>query len=156
MTKRELIDEIMELNHSADPGFLARFDDIELNNYLDHLSLLQAPRLEGDPHRYDKYFQAEPADSPCAVAVAELPCQSDAAIAADLATWRDETPAVPATPRSLSEEWQMRVDRFADHLKTQPDEVHTPELVQTSVKESATCVSSRLDEGRDEREGWLF
>jgi len=153
MTKRKLIDEIMELNHSADPGFLARFDDIELNNYLDHLALLQTPRLEGDPHRYDKYFQAEPEASPYAVAVAELPRRSDAAAVADPSTWRDEP---PSAPRSLSEEWQMRVDRFAEHLDTQQDEVYTPEPVQASVEKSATCASSRLDEGRDEREGWLF
>jgi len=60
MTKRQLIDEIVTINHSAHPGFLARFDDGELNAYLQHLKTTQDPRLTGDPHRYDHYFVGVP------------------------------------------------------------------------------------------------
>ncbi|MCK5113291.1 MAG: hypothetical protein KAR11_00825 [Phycisphaerae bacterium] len=44
MTKRELIDEIMEINISAGPGFLSRFSDNELKEYLQHLQIIQEPR----------------------------------------------------------------------------------------------------------------
>jgi hypothetical protein len=56
MTKRQIIDEILTLNRSAEPGFLARFDDSDLGDYLQHLRLAQTPRLTGDASRYDKYF----------------------------------------------------------------------------------------------------
>ncbi len=57
MTKRQLIDEIVELNPTAQPEFLAKFEDGDLVEYLDHLGVLRQPRLSGDPHRYDKYFE---------------------------------------------------------------------------------------------------
>ncbi len=56
MTKRQLIDEIVSLNSTAQPAFLARFEDLDLNEYLQHLRNARTPRLSGDPHRYDKYF----------------------------------------------------------------------------------------------------
>lgn len=43
MTKRQLIDEILEFNRSAEPGFLARFDDPDLAEYLRHLRCTQEP-----------------------------------------------------------------------------------------------------------------
>jgi hypothetical protein len=61
MTKRQLIDEIVSMNQSARPGFLARFDDTDLDEYLQHLRLARTPRLAGDPHRYDRYFNNCPA-----------------------------------------------------------------------------------------------
>ena len=57
MTKRELIDRIVEINRSASPGFLARFDDNQLDEYLAHLKVLETPRLSGNAARYEKYFQ---------------------------------------------------------------------------------------------------
>jgi len=61
MTKRQLIDEIITRNRSAQPSFLARFDTEDLQDYLDHLCVTTQPRLRGDPSRYDKYFQVSPA-----------------------------------------------------------------------------------------------
>ena len=60
MTKRQLIDEIVTINHSARPGFLARFEDVELDEYLRHLIRAQCPRIIGDAHRYDHYFEGCP------------------------------------------------------------------------------------------------
>lgn len=57
MTKRQLIDEIVTINHSAEPGFLAKFDDCELDDYLRHLHLARTPRLSAEPNRYDRYFE---------------------------------------------------------------------------------------------------
>jgi hypothetical protein len=44
MTKRQLIDEIMEINQGAEPAFLAQFEDMELTEYLDHLVDVREPR----------------------------------------------------------------------------------------------------------------
>jgi ParB-like chromosome segregation protein Spo0J len=46
MTKRELIDDIMSLNPSAEPGFLADFSAEDLQRYLDKLIWIQEPRGE--------------------------------------------------------------------------------------------------------------
>ena len=70
MTKRELIDEILTLNCSAKPEFLAKFADEDLRDYLDHLHVQHRPRLSGDARRYEKYFntaQATWADRRCEV-----------------------------------------------------------------------------------------
>ena len=56
MTKRQLIDEIVGLNPTAEPGFLARFEDGQLQEYLGHLNRAKTPRLSGNPQRYEKYF----------------------------------------------------------------------------------------------------
>ena len=45
MTKREIINEIMEINLSAGAEFLSRFSDNQLNEYLQHLHVLQEPRM---------------------------------------------------------------------------------------------------------------
>jgi len=63
MTKRQLIDEILVVNPSAEPAFLADFDDGELEEYLQRLLLLGAPRITGDAHKYDRYFDKCPAVS---------------------------------------------------------------------------------------------
>ena len=59
MTKRQLIEEIITINHTAQPEFLARFEDTDLDQYLQHLRVLSKPRLSGDPNRYDKYFKPD-------------------------------------------------------------------------------------------------
>ena len=56
MTKRELIDEILVRNRTAQPDFLAHFEDADLQQYLRHLDVLRTPRLTGDSSRYEKYF----------------------------------------------------------------------------------------------------
>jgi hypothetical protein len=56
MTKRQLIDEIVAMNQTAEPSFLARFDDAELSEYLTHLNRSRMPRLTGDARKYEKYF----------------------------------------------------------------------------------------------------
>lgn len=63
MTKRQLIDRVMEANETAKPEFLAKFGEVELNEYLNHLQVLQTPRLSGEPDRYDRYFENCPSIS---------------------------------------------------------------------------------------------
>ena len=45
MNKRQLIDEIVSFNPTAEPGFLARFEDGDLRLYLQHLREARRPRL---------------------------------------------------------------------------------------------------------------
>ena len=56
MTKRQLIDEIVTLNQTAEPAFLAKFDPGELDEYLRHLRLARTPRMRRGMGRYRKYF----------------------------------------------------------------------------------------------------
>ena len=58
MTKRQLIDEILEINPTAKAESLAPFEDEILHQYLERLRAARAPRLSGDPHRFDRYFAA--------------------------------------------------------------------------------------------------
>ncbi len=46
MTKREIIDRIMEINNSARPEFLATFSQESLQEYLDHLTEVLAEQHE--------------------------------------------------------------------------------------------------------------
>jgi hypothetical protein len=45
MSKRELIDCICEINKTAKPEFLARFDEKELETYLENLMKLDLEEL---------------------------------------------------------------------------------------------------------------
>ena len=56
MTKRQLIDEIVTLNQTAEPAFLAKFDPGELDEYLRHLRLARTPRMRRGTARHRKYF----------------------------------------------------------------------------------------------------
>lgn len=44
MTKRQLIDQILSLNQTAEPAFLAQFQDRDLDEYLAHLAVVKTPR----------------------------------------------------------------------------------------------------------------
>jgi hypothetical protein len=46
MNKRQLIDGIRQLNQTAQPDFLAQFDDEALQQYLQHLQSAQDKRLK--------------------------------------------------------------------------------------------------------------
>lgn len=45
MSKRQLIDQIRQINASAAPRFLMQFDDAALTQYLDHLKAAQQRRV---------------------------------------------------------------------------------------------------------------
>jgi hypothetical protein len=46
MNKRQLIDGIRQLNQTAQPEFLAQFDDDALEQYLKHLQTAQEKRVK--------------------------------------------------------------------------------------------------------------
>jgi hypothetical protein len=56
MTKRELIDEILLLNATADPAFLARFDTSDLSEYL---HALRVSRNSGRRPAYSRNRQEQ-------------------------------------------------------------------------------------------------
>ncbi|MCJ7544377.1 MAG: hypothetical protein MUP47_07410 [Phycisphaerae bacterium] len=60
MTKRELIDHILNENQTAEPAFLAQFSDEQLREYLTHLEWLKQPPVQGDASRFDRYFRSGP------------------------------------------------------------------------------------------------
>jgi hypothetical protein len=45
MNKRELIDDIRRINNTAEPQFLAQFDEAALKQYLEHLEGAQKKHL---------------------------------------------------------------------------------------------------------------
>jgi len=57
MTKRDLINEIRIINRSAQPEFLASFNEDDLVEYLEHLKIMSLPIITGDSSRYQKYFE---------------------------------------------------------------------------------------------------
>jgi len=61
MTKRQLIDEILAINRSANPRFLAEFDPCELSEYLAHLLAIREPRTQGGPWWPEKHVKGRPA-----------------------------------------------------------------------------------------------
>ncbi|MGH7291556.1 MAG: hypothetical protein ACREJT_10125 [Myxococcota bacterium] len=44
LTKIQIIDAIHQLNRTATPDWLARFDSVRLHRYLDHLQVTLEPR----------------------------------------------------------------------------------------------------------------
>jgi len=57
LSREQVVDQIMSINHSATEGFLAQFSHDSLGTYLDHLLNSQQPR--GAHARWDR-----PGDAP--------------------------------------------------------------------------------------------
>ena len=69
MTKRELIDRITDLNPTAQPAFLAGFEDADLAEYLEHLEWVSPPDRvasagPAQPTLFDAPTQQQAADAP--------------------------------------------------------------------------------------------
>lgn len=113
MTKRQLIDEILERNTTADPGFLSRFNDEELDDYLNNLRRLQTPRLTGNAERYEKYFVFNTPAHPRreSAEVFACPCLPEEEDEVDDSFWH-----LGREFESDDDELRRRVDRFAEQL----------------------------------------
>ena len=137
MTKREMIDEILAINLSAQPQFLARFGDEQLQDYLTHLQVLSTPRLRGEPGRYDKYFR-------------DLP-----KIAAPRAPWRTEEPAEDQASTEAdteADDEQRHAEALAalDGAACDDDQAVGPEERQQLL--DASAVVDETDDQADEAE----
>jgi len=74
MTKRQLIDQIVSLNHSAEAEFLAQFADRELDDYLKHLTAARMPR----PWRWrGQSSHSAPQPASCNSATATMTCVAE-------------------------------------------------------------------------------
>ncbi len=182
MTKRQLIDRVMELNETAKPEFLARFDEVDLNEYLNHLLVLQTPRLSGEKGRYDRYFancpsiSVEPRHIPAEQPVEEF---VEAEAEAEMETVCTEPVCEAPAEEELQEQEVAAVVAVADSVQEQPvdeyekepsdefteefsneyeeyeefEEDHTePVAVGAGVVED----SSSFAENTEESENWLF
>lgn len=108
MTKREIINEIMEINLSAGAGFLSRFSDDELSEYLRHLQVLREPRMIYDG---DSDYQGRE------VVACEVPVASVSSQERQLGRWdeylgrsevksqnaADDNPEIPPAPAETTE-----------------------------------------------------
>ena len=150
MTKRQLIDEILERNTTADVEFLARFDDSELDDYLTNLRRLQTPRLTGDASRYEKYFQfnipARPVVPPQSAQRDVCPCLPAEESDVDDSFWH-----LGQEYESDDEELRRRVDRFAEQLiERMTDEGDLPNDEDDDYDGGGAIVYHRTDPSLDD------
>lgn len=156
MTKRELIDEIVTINRTAEPAFLAHFEDSELNEYLNHLRVLRQPRLTGNSRRYDRFFENCPKISvqtpPSAVALAEPPAEE--AIQEEL-YYEDPLPAEiedeDAEDDSIVEDYESAVIEWDS---TCEEETEEEELAEVDASASRSLFRQPAEE--EEAQAWLF
>jgi hypothetical protein len=158
MTKRELIDQILHENGTAEPGFLAQFSDGQLHEYLTHLKWLKQPRLQGDASRFERYFRTCPSvtSPPARWRGARDARGSSPREAMDLSAQSAASPvATPQAPPSPAPDSppppapspppQMR---YVDFDASLPAEVEDLEAMQLSVQERTvlTRPSEEVDE----------
>jgi len=117
MTKRQLIDEITAINQTAEPSFLAKFDDSDLDDYLRHLNAARLPRLSGDPRRFDKYFQGVPRIDSAAAARAVEQAEREALIGVGPAKGEEEE----ATSIQTLDDGLSQCDTLCGDEQPQPD-----------------------------------
>ncbi len=183
MTKRQLIDTIVSMNHTAEPGFLAQFADTQLDDYLRHLQTAQAPRLSGDPHRFDHYFDGclpvaltasavatmEPEDDTISLAPIEpiqeehqgdLPAILDLNISADaLFNESYETPPAgdePDEQLTAAKPPQSDLRPAGDLEEEAGDLEEEPEPAVTTLAELAEKAEEEEEEEEEDSEAWLY
>jgi len=161
MTKRQLIDRVMELNETATPEFLAKFGGTELSDYFNHLLVLQTPRLSGDPSRYDRYFDNCPSIS---VPFKQMPAEH---LVVDYPEMDFSEPVCQQEP--VAEEVHEAVEAveeeaFAESVEDQFTEEFTEEIEEIEKKPAepvavgvgAADDASSFAESTEETESWLF
>ncbi|MHC4986629.1 MAG: hypothetical protein ACYTFO_10805 [Planctomycetota bacterium] len=159
MTKRDIIDQIIESNPGARPEFLADFDPAELRLYLSKLNILKQPRQplksswaarqESEPKlesRPDESKQTIEVPSPCPAA---SPPRETGRMGlyrpAEPKPLRPTEPPQPAEPQQPVESRAEIID-FAEHL--QPVQVPAPVAVAAEP--------DRKSEDTIDDENWLF
>jgi len=113
MSKRQLIDEIRSVNRTALPEFLARFDEVDLTDYLQHLIHSQAPRLRGTTARQGQYIATSTRTAAAtlprtvtavAVLTDDIPEAEDVTAAVG-ASWRDAMVQAGAKDPDTDDAW---------------------------------------------------
>jgi hypothetical protein len=170
MTKRELIDKIVAINKSASPSFLARFDDVQLDEYLAHLRVLETPRLSGSARKYEKYFRNCPTihaprplwrtDSAAVEEIAaeeldgeEPPAEEfEAEPVEEFAEGFVEQPVGPAEREQLYVESMDAEVEDEEELACEPEAPDEPVAVGTFLEDGAEDAEDELDEADQARE----
>lgn len=159
MTKRELIDEILTINRSAEPGFLAKFGDADLNDYLAHLRMLNVPRMTGDSSRYAKYF-ATTATAPSQPAVANRPLT---VVATDLDLLGPDVPPhvihiAPPADAGLDDQDDAGdyIAEFAEPCPERSDDTCEPQSRQDQGDGCYEPAQTVAAGNRDADDPWLF
>jgi len=132
MTKRELINEIVATNRSAEPEFLAQFADSDLRDYLQHLQELRKPKLEGNPSRYDRYWRNCPT----------IPSPPNGRRAVSRLYTPVPTDQIPDEPDPRETPDAEPVEMWAD-----PQPAQVAEKTQQPEEEDPQAVSLELDDG---------
>ncbi len=149
MTKRQLIDEIIGINQTAEPQFLARFNDDELTQYLDHLRSAELPRLSGDPCRFDRYFE----NCPVAGTRPTLWRTRGAAAAEEGAA--DPADAEEGGPDGGAQQTEVPLYASPDAEQAGPDgEPEPANVVAASVPEGSNAQPVAAEQ--EESESWLY
>lgn len=176
MTKRQLIDTIVSMNHTAEPGFLAQFADRQLDDYLRHLRTAKAPRLSGDPHRFDHYFDGCPPIALTASAVATMEPEDDTISLAPIEPIQEEHQGdLPAIlDLNISEDALFNESYETPPAGDQRDEQLTaaepppsdpqpagdpeeePEPAVTTLAELAEKAKEEEEEEEEDSEVWLY
>jgi len=158
MSKRQLIDEIRSVNRTALPEFLARFNEVDLTDYLQHLIRSQAPRLRGNAARYGQYFSARataraalarPVAAAVAILAEDMPAAEDVSASSPRASWRDAM-AQPAVAREFEADNDAWIDdeEWIDDLAATPSTDHK-KLTLTAATRNTTSSTPATDK-------WLF
>jgi len=170
MTKRQVINSIIEENPTAAPEFLAQFDQQDLLDYLQHLRWLGVPRLSGSTQNYDRYFEpygvgqavdlslatAAPAADPSAcpgaiespVSSCDARCDEIDRFFAEVDASADAEPQ-PADPRQETVELNSATIEALDDTAEKPTYEAHPHLL-------AAAVAAESDEQEEEPESWMF
>jgi hypothetical protein len=164
MTKRELIDEIIEANPTADAGFLAQFSTEDLHGYLGRLDARLVPNLIGNADRFDHYFhwtegatseslsvQPQVAEAPAVSVATAVLARHD--IVMDLARI-DIDPDCPEGDDPNAETMEFEPITVAEPcIDILPDELAVEETVMDEQLVLSANQSISID---DESEAWLF
>ena len=147
MTKRELINQILTENQTAEPAFLAQFSDEQLRDYLSHLQGAGQPKMSGNAARFERYFRNCPkapvppserrwrsdGDSPTASAPEGLDPPAPAVLPSAFRA-RQHLPLQPPMP-AVVEEPDLPPLGPTDFEAPLPQDARTLESMQLSVQE---------------------
>ncbi|MCL2700866.1 MAG: hypothetical protein FWE88_04135 [Phycisphaerae bacterium] len=155
MSKRQLIDEIRSFNRTALPEFLARFDEVDLNDYLQHLLRSQAPRLRGHSARLGHYVPAygdTPAATarPIATAMAAVTVEETPASTSRALPWRETSTATALAEPDLGPADEYNPDDegwFDDN----PDATST-----TTEQKTRALATTNKTSNATATDAWLF
>jgi hypothetical protein len=164
MTKRELIDEIIEANPTADAGFLAQFSTEDLHGYLHRLDARLVPHLMGNAERFDHYFhwtegaiseslsvQAPPTEAPAVSVATAVLARHD--IVMDLAKIDIESDCPEGNdPNAETMEFEP-ITVAEPSIDVLPDEFVAEETVMDEQLVLSANQSVSIDE---EDQAWLF